>query len=204
MTVQLITNMNEYYGLSTDTKPASPLRGSTFLETDTKRKYIYSDGSWVVQIQNEFDVSIYPVSVLLATDGVQYNTVVTNATTGYVDALSIGTDTYFPDIAGKLAWAYANISFEVLGDAKLPIIVYKVEAKNSTGTSWVIQSAEETYQTTTGYVGKRLEGYLAQTTGTIDSAPFDIRLQFLRSTATSGTVSVRLKNDTIIRSVGSR
>ena len=64
-------------------------------------------------------------------------------------------------------------------------------------------SAEETYTTTTDYVGKRLEGYIG--INTVKKAPFDIRIQFKSdSTDAADLVSAKLKNDTLIRLIGSR
>ena len=42
---------NEYYGLSTDTKPESPPNASTFYEMDTTELYMYDAESkkWVKQ-----------------------------------------------------------------------------------------------------------------------------------------------------------
>jgi len=153
----------------------------------------------------KFDVSIYPVSALLTATGVQYATEVANSTTTYADLFSISTHTYFPYVKGRLAWAYFNISFEAKGGSATPIATYKVETKNSKDSTWVIQSAEATYQTTTSYVGMRLEGYILLATGTIDYAPFDIRLQFKSDAAgATETVTIKLKNDSLIRLVGSR
>ena len=152
----------------------------------------------------KFDISIYPVAVLLTTTGVQYEAEVANATTTYADLFSIDTDTYFPDIKGKLGWVYVNLSFEIKGGTNLPVATYKAEFKKANASTWTIMSAEETYTTTTAYVGKRLEGYID--IDTVDEAPFDIRVQF-KSDATDGTtetVTAKLKNDTIIRLVGSR
>jgi len=151
----------------------------------------------------KFDVSIYPVSALLTTNGVQYETTVTNSTTTYADLFSIDTDTYFPAVKGKLAWVYVNLSIEFLGGSNTPVTTYKAEFKKKDASSWTIMSAEETYQTTTGSVGVRLEGYID--IDTVDRAPFDIRVQF-KSDGTGATnmVSAKLKNDTIIRLVGSR
>ncbi len=154
-------------------------------------------------VQREFDDWIYPVRVLLTTDGVQYDTVVTNETVSYVTLFSLNTDTYYPHSVGELIKVYANLSFEILGGSNTPIMTYKAEAKNKALTTWTIMSAEETYQTTTGYIGKRLEGYLKITADAIDKAPFSLRVQF-KSDGTGATnrVSVRLKNDTVIKVVG--
>jgi len=152
----------------------------------------------------KFDVSIYPVAVLLTTNGVQYEAEVANATTTYADLFSIDTDTYFPAVKGKLAWVYVNLSFEIKGGTNLPVASYKAEFKRHDAAGWTLMSAEETYTTTTAYVGKRLEGYID--IDTVNEAPFDIRIQF-KSDAANGateTVTARLKNDTVIRLVGSR
>ncbi|MBA7555974.1 hypothetical protein ES705_48668 [subsurface metagenome] len=50
MTVELITNTQKFYGLCTDPKP-TPVKGSTFTETDTGRKYIYTSAGWIEQSQ---------------------------------------------------------------------------------------------------------------------------------------------------------
>ena len=151
----------------------------------------------------KFDVSIYPVTGLLTTDGVQYATVVTNSTTAYEDLFSIDTDTFFPAVKGKLAWVYMNISMEFLGGSNTPTVTYKLEVKDANASSWTIMSAEETYETTTGYINKRLEAYIK--IDTVTHAPFDIRVQFKSSgTGSTNMVSAKLKNDTTIRLPGSR
>lgn len=152
----------------------------------------------------KFDISIYPVSALLTTNGVQYETTVTNSTITYADLFSIDTDTYFPAVKGKLAWVYVNLSFEIKGGTNNPHCIYKAEFKKHDATSWTIMSAEEDYTTTTSYVAQRLEGYID--IDTVSKAPFDIRVQF-KSDAANGsteTVTAKLKNDTVIRLVGSR
>jgi len=156
-----------------------------------------------IVVPKEFDVSIYPASSLLTTNGVQYNTVVTNSTTTYANLFDIDTDTYFPSIVGELAWVYVNISFEVLGGATPPIVTYKLEADNKGLDTWTIMSGQETYTTTTGYVGKRLEGYLKLTTDLVDTAPLSLRVQFKSNgTGAANMVSIKLKNDSVIRIVG--
>ena len=156
----------------------------------------------------KFDVSIYPVSALLTTDGVQYNAVVTNQTATYADLFSIDTDTYFPHVKGDLAWVYVNISFILWAGTDDPLATWKIEARNKDGT-WTIMSAEEDQQIAAQNsealaLAERLEGYLLLSSA-IDKAPFSIRLQFKSdSTAANDLVSMRLKNDSVIRFVGSR
>ena len=206
-----------YVGLSGDVKPTNCFSGASFYETDTYDTYIFDSDIWQllredvsieandVPVKQElFDVSIYPINSLLTTDGVQYDTAVECTTITYIDLFDYSTDDFFLGLDGTLAWVYVNVSFEVKGGTSLPIVTYKVEARND-GGAWVIMSAEETYTTTVNYVGKRLEGYLKITDGTIDEAPFDIRLQF-KSDATGANeeVTAQLKNDTVIRLVGTR
>ncbi len=45
MAVKLIESINNYIGLSTDTKPTSVPVGSTFFEYNTKDRYVTYDGS---------------------------------------------------------------------------------------------------------------------------------------------------------------
>ena len=48
MTVKLITTIQRWEGLSSDTKPSSDVReGSTFHEIDTGKKFIYQVDDWV-------------------------------------------------------------------------------------------------------------------------------------------------------------
>jgi len=42
MAISQITNVKDYIGLSTDTKPLDCGAGSTFYETDTSNAYIYN------------------------------------------------------------------------------------------------------------------------------------------------------------------
>jgi len=46
MAVSLITTIQRFQGLSTDTKPTAPPEGSTFHAVDTGEQYIYYDGTW--------------------------------------------------------------------------------------------------------------------------------------------------------------
>lgn len=152
----------------------------------------------------KFDVSIYPVRALLTTEGVQYNAVVTNATETYKDLFSIDTDTYFPHLKGNLAWVYVNISYILWSASGTPSWI--IQARNKNGT-WTAMSGTETQlisgQTSeTDALKERLEGYLLLGDD-INKVPFSIRLQF-KADATLKTVSMRLKNDTVIRLVGSR
>jgi len=47
MAVVLMRAINRYAGLSTDTKPASSVAGSTFYETDTGHTYIWQGSAWL-------------------------------------------------------------------------------------------------------------------------------------------------------------
>ena len=160
----------------------------------------------VIVKPREFDVSIYPVKALLTTDGVQYAAVVENQTANYADLFSYDIDTYFPQIVGKLAWVYVNISFVLWAGTDDPLVKWKIEARNKDGT-WTIMSAEEEQQiaaqnTEGTALAERLEGYLLLSSA-IDTAPFSIRLQFKSdSTAANDKASMRLKNDSVIRLVG--
>ena len=155
-----------------------------------------------------FDRWIYPVRALLTTDGVQYNAVVTNQTATYADLFSIDTDTYYPHTKGDLTYVYVNISFILWAGTDDPLATWKIEARNKDGT-WTIMSAEETQQIAAQNsealaLAERLEGYLLLSSA-IDKAPFSIRCQFKSdSTAANDLVSMRLKNDSVIRFVGSR
>ena len=155
----------------------------------------------------QFDNYIRPVGKLLTTDGVQYATVVENQTAVYKDLFSIDSDTQFPAMVGFLAYIYFNISFIVWSaGAADPVLTYKAEAKNKSLTDWTIISAEETYTVAIHSegtaVGKRLEGFIKAATG-INKAPLSVRLQFKSDgTDAADKISIRLKNDTVIRPIG--
>ena len=217
-----------YVGESTDVKPTNCFSGASFYEIDTYDTYIFDSGTWRLVVddvniasdatgakdvnivendvpvkQELFDVSIYPISSLLATDGVQYDTPVNCTTDTYIPLFEYNTADFFADLEGTLAWVYVNISFEVLGGTSLPVVTYQVDVR-SDGEAWTAMSAAEDYTTTTDYVGMRLEGYF-KIAATIDEVPFDIRLQFLSdATGADEDVTIRLKNDTVIRLVGTR
>ena len=151
----------------------------------------------------EFDVTIYPLRVLATTTGIQYGTVVTNQTTAYKNLFDIDSDTYFPDVIGRLAWVDMYISFEIMGGSNTPTVTYKLEADNKGLDIWTIMSAEETYDTTTGYIHKTFDSLLKITSGLVDKAPLSLRLQFKSGAETANDlISMRLKNDTYIRLVG--
>jgi len=48
MTVALIRAIQNFVGLSTDTKPTAPPTGSTFLETDSGATYVYDGSAWAI------------------------------------------------------------------------------------------------------------------------------------------------------------
>ena len=50
MAVKLIATMQNFIGLSGDSKPTSPPVGSTFYETDTKVNYTYDGSAWKTKI----------------------------------------------------------------------------------------------------------------------------------------------------------
>lgn len=150
----------------------------------------------------EFDISIHLVRALLTSDGVQYGDVITNKTTSYKDLFSIDSDAYFPFMIGNLARSHVVIWFEVKGGNNTPVVTYKADARNKGGT-WTIMSAEESYSTTVNYVERKLEGDLKITSGLVDTAPLSVRLQFKSNgTTDDDLVSVKLRNDTVIRFVG--
>jgi hypothetical protein len=47
MTVALVTRVQRFTGLAADTKPTAGVpAGSTFLEVDTGRTYVFDGGTW--------------------------------------------------------------------------------------------------------------------------------------------------------------
>lgn len=50
MAVKLITTIQRFQGLSTDTKPSDPPEGSTFHAIDTGEHYIYHDSMWELDL----------------------------------------------------------------------------------------------------------------------------------------------------------
>lgn len=159
----------------------------------------------IVVKPKEFDVTIRPVRSLLTVgaNGAQYASVVTNQTTTYKNLFDIDSDTYFPTVIGKLAWVEVFISFDIMGGSNTPVVTYKLEADNKGLDTWTIMSAEETYTTTTSYINKAFESLLKITANLVDTAPLSIRLQFKSGAATANDlVSIKLKNDTYIRLVG--
>jgi hypothetical protein len=46
MTAKLIATIQNYQGLSTDTKPTAPPEGSTYHVIDTGEEYVFYDGTW--------------------------------------------------------------------------------------------------------------------------------------------------------------
>lgn len=61
--------ITRFFGLSTATKPASAMVGATFLETDTRKAFVYDGAAWV-RDQTVTVVQAGPVLVteVLATD----------------------------------------------------------------------------------------------------------------------------------------
>ena len=202
MTIHMLDNIHNYIGLSTDTKPASPLTGSTFFETDTKQEYIYIGSAWVIKHQREFDISFYPVKAQGTATGVQYATAVPTVTinTDYT-LLSFDSSTHFPKIAGNLAWVYYNISFELKAGSITADLIYKLQARNKGGDWTDMCVAVTCTDINTTYVAYRVEGYLDIKTN-ITTAPFEMRLIFQSNEATPGIGTGQVKNDTVIRAVG--
>ncbi len=51
-----VTTIDQYQGLSTDTKPAAPKPGSTFHELDTGMEYIFHDSQWYQDLRGVYNV----------------------------------------------------------------------------------------------------------------------------------------------------
>jgi len=150
-----------------------------------------------------FDVSIYPVRAQGTADGVQYSAEIVTVTinTDY-ELLSFKTDNFFPRLTGTLAWVYYNISFSVKAGNATADVIYKLQARNKDGT-WTDMSAAVTLtDLNTTYIAYRVEGYLA-IGANINQIPFEMRLIVQSNEGTPGIATGKVKNDTIIRAVGS-
>ena len=58
MTVQLVTNIQRYIGLSNDTKPTTPPVGSTFYELNTGQGFVWDGSNWIEDIRLIYALSI--------------------------------------------------------------------------------------------------------------------------------------------------
>ena len=202
MTVKMMDNIHNYIGLSSDTKPTSPLTGSTFKETNTGQKYIYNGSAWVMEDMDFFDISERPVRAQGTTDGVQYDAeVVTVGANIDVILLAYDSSTNYPKLAGNLAYVYYNISFELKAGNGSADLKWQLWARNKGGT-WVTMCAEQTETDIgTSYVAKRIEGFL-DIKANITTAPFEMKLTFQSNEATPGIATGRIKNVTIINPTG--
>lgn len=204
MTVKMLDNIHNYIGLSTDTKPTSPLTGSTFKETDTGQEFIYNGSAWVIKTMDFFDLTNYPIKAQGTTnsDGVQYGdeVVTVDADTDYV-LLTYDSTASYPKLAGNLAWVHYNIVFELKAGNSTADLKWKLQARNKGGT-WTDMCAEQTESNiNTTYVAKRIKGYLDIKTN-ITEMPFEMRLIFQSNETTPGIGTGKVKNDTVIRMVG--
>lgn len=204
MTIHMLDNIHNYIGLSTDTKPVSPLTGSTFFETDTKQEWIYIGSAWVIKGRNFFDLSSYPVKAQGTTDsdGVQYDTevVTVDVDTDYA-LFAFDSSNDFPKLDGNLAWVHYNIIFSLKAGNASADLKWKLQARNKGGT-WTDMCAEQTESNiNTTYIEKRIKGYLDIKTNII-TAPFEMKLIFQSNEATPGIGTGKVKNSTIIRMVG--
>jgi hypothetical protein len=50
MAVELVTTIQRWTGLESDTKPTATRAGSTFHEIDTGKKYIWFNDAWVQDV----------------------------------------------------------------------------------------------------------------------------------------------------------
>ena len=50
MAVKLVTSIQKWIGLSTDTKPTPDKIGSTFFETNTGQEFIWNGSNWIEDI----------------------------------------------------------------------------------------------------------------------------------------------------------
>ena len=57
MAVILMTNIKNYMGLSTDTKPTNPTVGSTFHEWNTGEIFVYDGTNWVDDLRIIYAIS---------------------------------------------------------------------------------------------------------------------------------------------------
>jgi len=61
MSVELVSTIQRWIGLSTDTKPASPDRvGSTFYELNTGQGWIWDGSNWVEDIRLIYALTVAP------------------------------------------------------------------------------------------------------------------------------------------------
>jgi len=51
MAVVLVTAIQNWIGLSTDTKPTNPSVGSTFHESNTGKQWVYNETQWVEDLR---------------------------------------------------------------------------------------------------------------------------------------------------------
>jgi len=150
-----------------------------------------------------FDLSMYPVRAQGSADGVQYSAeVVTVDLDVDYTAFTIDTFTYFPRMIGVLAWVYYNISFMLKAGSATADVIYKLQARNKAGTWTDMCAAVTNTDINTTYVAKRVEGYLDIKTN-ITKVPFEMRLIVQSNEATPGIATCKIKNDTVIRAVGS-
>ena len=56
MAVKLITTIQRWVGISTDDKPTPDWEGSTFKETDTGKRFIWTNSAWVEDFSEPLNV----------------------------------------------------------------------------------------------------------------------------------------------------
>jgi hypothetical protein len=202
MTVKMMDNIHNYIGLSSDTKPASPLTGSIFFETDTKQKYIYIGSAWVIMDREFFDISERPVRAQGTTDGVQYDAeVVTVVANTDVILLAYDSSTNYPKLAGNLSRVEYDIYFQLKAGSATADLKWQLWARNKGGT-WTIMCAEQSADNIgTSYVDKRIAGLLDIKTN-ITTVPFEMKLTFQSNEATPGIATGKIRDDSVIRMVG--
>jgi len=61
MTVQAVNTIARYTGASGDTPPTAPRVGSTYYETDTGKRYIFTT-SWVQYAESAYVANLYPIT----------------------------------------------------------------------------------------------------------------------------------------------
>lgn len=210
MTVKIMTTIQTWVGVSGDSKPSSPAAGSTFLETDTKKKFIYTGSAWTVFSEKLKDATIYLVGADLTTDGIAYSD--EKQTTTLNTDITVYEYTFEPESGGgSIVWVYFNIIATLKGADAEADLKMTMEVRNKDGT-WQKLFAQVTYtDINTSYLDKRYEGYLVKdavaycTPGDSDlwtyfnEVPFDFRV--LLQAADTNDGYGKIKNGSLIRVV---
>ncbi len=145
-TVKLVSSLNNYTGLSTDTKPSGTTvpTGSIFVETDKGRSYIYNGSSWTLKtISSTTDtVALFAPANGVAASAAGFETCIVYYT---ISAINTSVTTALQLKAGNGGWASVGSDSLIVTTNGVHGLEYTgVSAADSVRFKWISEAGGTT------------------------------------------------------------